>query len=1072
MVKVASPSSLSLSNQTLLGDNININSRAIDLSSTAMASSTSTDGVHAHAHARVVGEHIQQRSRSNSINSSERRRRHQARIFEKSRGTSIARMSPTPPVTSRKSLDGGGSSSPRHSDSEHFVNQSFHSSTSSSYVKGKSSSMSMDVTAEETTFSSSANNTPDNSFQIHVRKLPRSASSSPTQMPSTNYNGNGGLVQSESSDPMIITGCPLDEHHTATRISPCTLKYENCTPKTNNKQVAVGAGVNVGDPGKMVAKSPPNEHQTTSSSSTHNMALLKLKKKKKSTAKVAAAPSSEEVSPILILPSTTTAMSSSSEIKKTRLAPRSRQRSQSLWGDDATSSSKTSSTEQNQKASIKKIPTAPMLSSLALADEPVSPSTPVLKPKQPHHHHQHHHHTQHQSQSAKVSKSKVKTLSSPSRRRPKPDLLRRHVTAPTPSSSLTSSPTRTKQHHYAPLSHIHQSTTTNVVDDVLTDRAFIIRQNLMNYEMQELALAAEKAANSGLKKFVGNLSKFGVQGKTPEHHRNNPTNKVFNDEDYHLSRHHDSSANSITNNELLMTPSRRKYIEDNITTSSAIISTPAGVVSHAMGMDLQYTPSSSYYFARKKIPVTQLRDFGEIVPNFMEMHMNIRHQLGNKGVDMDVLPEDHGRRSLIKNDTDDTPNVYEEEGGNKGGEEWEALSQAPSIAASHASSFSSYAVASLTSLKEIIEYVNWPRSADNNTSAANHEIRPSMSMPTHASQSKQHQQQHGLRDIEQCTSLRSVPSSQGAVDLIPTVRRTSVHTKPPIHFKPAIVTTNSDDSDDSSVEFYGRRSPINTDLSNQSFASNQTENLGMAPWRQQQHQQHHVIRSAASVSSDIIPTTIRKSALQNRVNSRRKKKNPASVSFETEKASYQALLDRMQSSPNNYNNNSKMKTDTSEDVDQRSCAASLTHIDLDILPSSSNLSTKSTPMANFLSKIQNQFSRTRSNSMELGQKTPKAMDEESKQFVANFFYTSKDSNGILEDEDGGISPSTLKINPEHHSRDPYCLPGGCGANDLISACESATKYADLLFNWVGVKDETKKNANRIIDPNEPSDSAA
>ena len=155
MVKVASPSSLSLSNQTLLGDNININSRAIDLSSTAMASSTSTsDGVHAHAHAhaRVVGEHIQQRSRSNSINSSERRRRHQARIFEKSRGTSIARMSPTPPVTSRKSLDGGGSSSPRHSDSEHFVNQSFHSSTSSSYVKGKSSSMSMDVTAEETTF--------------------------------------------------------------------------------------------------------------------------------------------------------------------------------------------------------------------------------------------------------------------------------------------------------------------------------------------------------------------------------------------------------------------------------------------------------------------------------------------------------------------------------------------------------------------------------------------------------------------------------------------------------------------------------------------------------------------------------------------------------------------------------------------------------------------------------------------------------------------------------------------------------------------------------------------------------
>ena len=106
--------------------------------------------------------------------------------------------------------------------------------------------------------------------------------------------------------------------------------------------------------------------------------------------------------------------------------------------------------------------------------------------------------------------------------------------------------------------------------------------------------------------------------------------------------------------------------------------------------------------------------------------------------------------------------------------------------------------------------------------------------------------------------------------------------------------------------------------------------------------------------------------------------------------------------------------------------------------------------------------------MEVRHRTSKAMDEENKQFVSNFFYTTKDSNGILDDEDDG-TPPTLKINPEHPSRDPYCLPGGCGAHEVISACESATKYADLLFNWVGVKDKTK-NANRIIDP-KLSDSA-
>ena len=46
---------------------------------------------------------------------------------------------------------------------------------------------------------------------------------------------------------------------------------------------------------------------------------------------------------------------------------------------------------------------------------------------------------------------------------------------------------------------------------------------------------------------------------------------------------------------------------------------------------MDYTPSS--YFSKKKIRVTALREFSEVVPDFRKMHNNIRIHLGQEGVE-------------------------------------------------------------------------------------------------------------------------------------------------------------------------------------------------------------------------------------------------------------------------------------------------------------------------------------------------------------------------------------------------------------------------------------------------------
>ena len=64
----------------------------------------------------------------------------------------------------------------------------------------------------------------------------------------------------------------------------------------------------------------------------------------------------------------------------------------------------------------------------------------------------------------------------------------------------------------------------------------------------------------------------------------------------------------------------------------------------------EYTPS---YFNKKKIRVTWLREFHEVVPPFERIHDNIRLHLKQRGVDERVLPEEERQICPTTSDEDD-----------------------------------------------------------------------------------------------------------------------------------------------------------------------------------------------------------------------------------------------------------------------------------------------------------------------------------------------------------------------------------------------------------------------------------
>lgn len=639
------------------------------------------------------------------------------------------------------------------------------------------------------------------------------------------------------------------------------------------------------------------------------------------------------------------------------LPRRQRPRSQSLW--DGKHGKELGATSTPKRKTNKMLPQASALSS---STEESRRSISPLK---------------------RFSKPTTQSFDEPSQRLRRSKPARNGVVA-----SLRPRP-RLKRHSTAPSFTEVTTPTTNVADDILMDRARCVRRDLMNFEMQELAAEAERAAESGMERFVGSASKFGGVAETPPHR------PAYVDDGF--------VADGVP-----------IYVGDRGGGGGAAPSTPSRrkTLADALAHPMVYTPS---YFARKKIPVTSLRNFAEVVPRFGEMHENARWHLRRVGVNPGVLPEHRSQRSLVRSDTDESEAG---DGGGVGEGADEASLTAPSIAASHAesiSSFSSYAVASLASLKEIIEYVNRPRSQVDGARPPASTAGVCRDGKSSVPRAAEHLSPPRRRAAE------SAAEGQGVMSITTGIQQ-GIDTQMPhvaMHFKTVVGPIDSD-SDDSSVEFYGHKSPV--DL-NRSASSNASKGeVGRA---------------------QLMPSLSSQPSRSNISTGRRRKRrigSSPSVSFETEKASYQALLDKL---------HHRHSPSVSFDVDTNSCTPSLTNMDIDIMPSSPMVGTnKSTPMAKFLSKIG--FSR--SASAERQNKSSKALEEDNEHFVANFFYTSRPPGGV-EAFPGGSLTLKLNINPERDRDDPpYCL-SGCGPEDLlpvVPVCDVATRYADLVFDFFKV----------------------
>jgi len=216
--------------------------------------------------------------------------------------------------------------------------------------------------------------------------------------------------------------------------------------------------------------------------------------------------------------------------------------------------------------------------------------------------------------------------------RPKPKLIARRATAPAVSPSRR----------------------TNLADEVVQEKAAHMREDLKRLEMQELAAEAERAAESGLERFVGSASKFG--GQTPPH------TPGYTDDDDSLS---DDSFNAFS------TPKRNAPRKDLL-------------------LSADFTPSK--YFNRiEKIPITALRDFHEIVPPFSEMHSNICVHLKREGANLGAPPQLYNKQSLINS--------------NECEEYVQDDTDAASHVASQAGSLSSFSTQFQASLRGILDYV-------------------------------------------------------------------------------------------------------------------------------------------------------------------------------------------------------------------------------------------------------------------------------------------------------------------------------------------------------------------------------
>ena len=316
-----------------------------------------------------------------------------------------------------------------------------------------------------------------------------------------------------------------------------------------------------------------------------------------------------------------------------------------------------------------------------------------------------------------------------------------------------------------------------LADDALTTRAASIRTHLRQVEIQELALEAERAAEKGMERFRGGVSLFlgdneDVSGNESRYNgaksggggRQNESRCTYNTPNKDKNAHHD---------------------------------------------DFLLTPKTSI-LSKKKLRVTSLREFHEVIPSFNGMHLELRGHFLIRGVKESMLTTTchHSQAKRLASMTITTPT--EEDDVNS-----QAASQAGSIA-----SFGSYAFSSLRGIVEYVGKKNHPTGSGGNANHSNSTLNRSVDYNKYSnfndkysgkSQYSTDQTSHHTASPEGFDSCCGSFEFDAHVEeeqyySIKNSKKLTNH-QPNATTMMTASTLDDDHSDDSSLELYGRASP-------------------------------------------------------------------------------------------------------------------------------------------------------------------------------------------------------------------------------------------------------------------------
>eukprot|EP00986_Skeletonema_menzelii_P018548 scaffold26656_cov149-Skeletonema_menzelii.AAC.13 len=513
----------------------------------------------------------------------------------------------------------------------------------------------------------------------------------------------------------------------------------------------------------------------------------------------------------------------------------------------------------------------------------------------------------------------------------------------TPRTPPSKPPRRESEHKTKfKRSHTHDfSTLSTVVDDALMDRAFYIRENLRKYEMLELAAEAERAAESGMEKFVGSASKY-----------------VEESPDQTYSERKEFAGSDIHH---IVTPQRSRGL---------------------LELDpLEFTPSSYFNSNTKKIKVSSLRKFSDVVPNFKDMHSNIRFHLQRSGVDVSTLPEMGSRVPLVKNDTVES----------------DAHSQALSVTGS-IGSFSTYAASSIKGVVDLLGRSRSNQSNKNEPKDFSIIHKSSSAVSSFEAESPVKQLWESAEEDERSDLIKTKRHPPLFPPSLQTTRSTDRGGKRNVERRriPPLVNSKSDtnnldtesyDSDDSSVELYGRRSksPLNMSLEDNVNQKNQLEPA-----------------LSRSRSAQALPS-----------------------------------LD------NSHQGASRSKISFEEPLGCRSCSP-----EMPLLEKCQTIESvdETGAVRSLLDRIQQRFSVSMDECKRDDLRNPLKNEEENKIFLSNYFYTEKDA----ETRDGANLKIDINHTGNDNDAFcvGYCADDD---TRLVSSCETLGKFVASALDWVSTK---------------------